>query len=138
MTAITTSVPIATVLAANPAIEVIVCPGHYDPRDGSLYGTHTVEFIRRFNATHVFLGASALGVEGPSDANSAAVAIKQAMIERAAMATLLVDHSKYERTALERICAVKSLDRIVCDAPLPEDIAEAARKHGLAILVEQG
>jgi len=135
MTAITTSVPIAAVLAANPAIHVIVCPGDYDPRDGSLHGTHTVEFIRRFSASHVFFGASALAAEGPSDANPAAVAIKQAMIERAALATLLVDHSKYERGALERICALKSIDRIVCDARLPDELATLARKHSIEIIV---
>ena len=38
LAAITNSCAIAAVLAANPTIRVVLCPGRYDPREGSSAG----------------------------------------------------------------------------------------------------
>ena len=47
---ITNSTGVAAVAGGNPTFRVILCPGTYDSREGSVLGEDTVEFIARFTA----------------------------------------------------------------------------------------
>ena len=55
---ITNSTGVASVAGGNPTFRVILCPGTYDNREGSVLGEDTVEFIARYNADAAIIGAS--------------------------------------------------------------------------------
>src|SRR5262249_53154082 len=55
--------------------------------------------------------------EGPNDVSSELCWVKRAMIERAAAATLLVDHSKLGNLGLELVGPLASLARVILDRP---------------------
>ena len=57
------------------------------------------------------------------------------MIERASETTLLVDHGKFGRFGLLRICAPEALRRLVSDAPLPAELAQALRHKGVEVVM---
>lgn len=117
LTVVTTSFGVATALAVNRSIRVIVCPGEFDTGDGGVGGPDTLAYLRKFNPAYAIIGASKVDSEGPSDENSLSAWNKRAMIERAAAVILVADSSKFEQTALEHICALDVLDYLVTDSP---------------------
>ena len=82
-----------------------------------------------------FVGAGGLTADGPSDADSAACAIKRAMVGRAERALLLCDASKFDAAQFERIGPLDDLDDLVTDAPPPRRLAAALKAARIAVHV---
>jgi DeoR/GlpR family transcriptional regulator of sugar metabolism len=135
LTVITNSCGVAAVLAANPTIRVMLCPGRYDPREGSVFGSDSENFLHRFNANLAVIGCSGLTPEGPNEVNPAAAGVKRAMLARAESNMLLLDHSKFDVLALENICSLDSIRLIVADRPPSGELARAIRRAGAGIEV---
>jgi DeoR/GlpR family transcriptional regulator of sugar metabolism len=135
LTAITNSCGVAAVLAANPTIRVVLCPGHYDSREGSVFGSDSESFLQRFNANLAVIGCSGLTPQGPNDVSPAAAGIKRAMLARAESNMLLLDHSKYDVLALENVCSLGAIQLIVADRPPAGELARAIKRAGIAVEV---
>jgi DeoR/GlpR family transcriptional regulator of sugar metabolism len=133
LTVITNSPAIAATLAMNGTMKVLLCPGEYDPREGGVFGSHTIEFLQRLRADRVVLGASGLAEEGPSEARSEAAVVKRAMMASSKQRTLLIDATKYNRIHIEIICALREIGEIVTDRKPSFYIAEALRKSGVRL-----
>jgi DeoR family glycerol-3-phosphate regulon repressor len=135
LTVLTNCLPAVRALGANAHCRVIVCPGDYVVREGGVFGSDAMEFIRRFKANRAFIGAGGLTADGVTDADSHSCAIKRTMIERADHTTLLLDSSKYNLAQFERVCALSDIDRLVCDAPPPKRLAARLSAAGVAVAV---
>lgn len=128
VTVITNCYAVAMALGTNPRIAIHVCPGRHDPQEGGVTGTDTVDFISRFHVDRAFIGASGLTRDGVNEANAAAAAVKRAMLRRADLPMLLLDHGKFDRMGFETICPLKDLRHLVSDsAPNGELGAALAR-----------
>lgn len=123
VTIITNCVPAARSLGTSAHCRVILCPGEYVLREGGVYGSDTLEFIRRFKANKAFIGAGGLAPDGVTDADSLGCAVKRAMMERADRTILLLDRSKYDLVQFERVCALSGIDELVSDAVPPRRLA---------------
>ncbi|MER8625040.1 DeoR/GlpR family DNA-binding transcription regulator [Mesorhizobium sp. M0761] len=135
LTIITNSTGVASVAGANPTFRVLLCPGTYDSREGSVLGEDTVEFVRRYNADVAIIGASGLSADGPSDMISGSAAVKRAMISRSLSAVLVVTHDKFGRSSLERICGLDDIADIVTDSEPKADLRTAAEQAGTELHV---
>jgi DeoR family transcriptional regulator, glycerol-3-phosphate regulon repressor len=135
LTVITNSCGVAAVLATNPTIRVVLCPGRYDPREGSVFGSDSESFLQRFNANLAVVSCSGLTPEGPNDVNPAAAAIKRAMLARAESNMLLVDHWKFNVLALENVCGLDAIRLIVADRAPSGELARAVRRAGIQLEV---
>jgi DeoR/GlpR family transcriptional regulator of sugar metabolism len=135
LTVITTSFGVASSLATNPTIRVVVCPGQFDPGDGGVGGPDTLEYLRRFSATTAIIGASRLDASGPSDVNSTSAWTKRVMIERAEQVILVADHSKFEQRAFENVCDLDCLDYLVTDASPSLSFARTLSEKRVAVKV---
>ena len=135
LTIITNSTGVASVAGANPTFRVLLCPGTYDSREGSVMGEDTVEFVRRYNADVAIIGASGLSADGPSDMISGAAAVKRAMISRSLSTVLVVTHDKFGRSSLERICGLDDITDIVTDSEPKADLRTAAEQAGTELHV---
>ena len=133
LTVLTNSVGVATALAGNRSIRVVLCPGDYDAREGGVCGAETQAFLARFTADRCFVGASGLGEDGVSDANPDAAWVKRAMIERSRRSVLLADASKFGVRALDRVCALDALDDLVTDRRPGRPLARALAGAGVAV-----
>lgn len=138
LTIITNSTGVASVAGANPTFRVLLCPGTYDSREGSVLGEDTVEFVRRYNADVAIIGASGLSADGPSDMISGAAAVKRAMISRSLSTVLVVTHDKFGRSSLERICGLDDIADIVTDSDPKADLRTAAEQAGTELHVFAG
>ncbi|MER8567256.1 DeoR/GlpR family DNA-binding transcription regulator [Mesorhizobium sp. M0924] len=135
LTIITNSTGVASVAGANPTFRVLLCPGTYDSREGSVLGEDTVEFLRRYNADVAIIGASGISADGPSDMISGAAAVKRAMISRSLSTVLVVTHDKFGRSSLERICGLDDIADIVTDTEPKADLRTAAEQAGTELHV---
>jgi len=117
---ITNSTGIASVAGGNPTFRVILCPGTYDNREGSVLGEDTVEFVGRYNADVAIIGASGLTPDGPSDMIAGAAAVKRAMIARSLSTVLVATSNKFGQATLQRICSFGDISDLVTDRE-PED-----------------
>ena len=133
LTIVTNSVAVAAAAGANPTFLVLLCPGRYNADENSVLGEDTVEFLARFHAHVAIIGASGMTEEGPSEAVPGAAAIKRAMLHRAPLSFLTLDHTKFGRAALEVVCGFEALSRVITDQPLPEPLRLAAERAGTAI-----
>jgi DeoR/GlpR family transcriptional regulator of sugar metabolism len=136
LTAITNSCGIAAVLAANPTIRVVLCPGRYDSREGSVFGSDSEGFLQRFNANLAVISCSGLTVEGPNDVNPAAAGVKRAMLTRAESNMLLVDHSKFDVLALENVCSLETIRMMVADQAPAGELGAAIRRAGIPVEID--
>ncbi|MHA1600727.1 MAG: DeoR/GlpR family DNA-binding transcription regulator [Alphaproteobacteria bacterium] len=125
LTVLTNCLGVALALGQTPGIRVVLCPGDYNMQEGGSFGPETGAFLRRYNATKAFIGASGLTAEGPAEANPAAIWVKRSMIERSDRTLLLVDQTKFGARSLELICPLETLDDIVADSAPDSDLRDA-------------
>jgi len=125
LTVLTNCLGVALALGQTPSIRVVLCPGDYDAQEGGSFGPETCAFLRRYNATKAFIGASGLTAEGPAEANSAATWVKRSMIERSDRSLLLVDRTKFAARSLELVCPLEDIDDIVADSAPGPDLKDA-------------
>ena len=135
LTAITNCLGIATTLGVNGSIRVVLCPGQYVQQEGGVFGTHTTDFLRRFNADFAVIGASGLGPQGPTEASTDAVGVKQAMMDMARRRILLVDSGKFGTAHLERVAPLDALSDVVTERAPRGDLAQAMRAAGVKLHV---
>lgn len=133
ITVVTNSAPVAMALATSPTIDVIFCPGRYDPRHGAVADHDTVAFLRRFHVNLAMVSAGGLTRNGPTAATSDRVAVKQAMLQRAEERVLLMDHGKFGRRLDEVICPLGDIDQLVCDAPPAPALSAALHAADIAV-----
>ncbi len=133
LTVITNSFGIASVLSTNQSITVVVCPGRFDPREGSVFGSDSESFLQRFNANIAVVSCSGLTADGPNDVNPNAAAIKRAMLSRAEANMLLCDHSKFDLLTLENVCPLERIKLIVADRAPTGELARAIKRADLPV-----
>ena len=137
LTVITNSLGVAGALVDSSGVRVVLCPGDLSRRERGIYGADTVAFLSRFWADLVFLGATGLTEEGPSDVESKACWVKRTMMERAERRVLLVDASKFGRRHLELVCPISHLTDLVTDRAPEGPLAEALAGAGVAVHTPQ-
>jgi len=133
--AVTNSFKVATSLAANAAIRVVMCPGDYTPREGGVTGAETVAFLSRFRASAAFIGASGLTRDGPTEAHSPAASVKRAMLRASRRTILLADASKFEQSATELVCPLPQIADLVTDIAPGDQLAGALSQAGVKVHV---
>lgn len=132
-TLLTNSLAVVSAAGEADGVRVLVAPGEFYAVERALYGAETTAFLTRFSADIAFIGASGLTVEGPSDAESRAVWVKRAMLERAPRRVLLLDSGKFGHAYFERVADLSALTDLVTDAPPPPPLAAALERAGVAV-----
>ncbi|MCK0197814.1 DeoR/GlpR family DNA-binding transcription regulator [Ancylobacter sp. 6x-1] len=128
ITVITHSFSVATVLAPNPTIEIIMCPGRYNAREGMMVGVETIEFLQNYNVNRAILGVSGITAEGLADAEAPAAWVYKAMMNRAAETIIVTDHSKFDIPSLAIWARVPDIHRLVTDTPPGGALARALQR----------
>ncbi|MDH6266135.1 DeoR/GlpR family transcriptional regulator of sugar metabolism [Rhizobium sp. SG_E_25_P2] len=135
ITVLTHSFGVATVLAINPTIKVVMSPGNYHAAEGATVGAYAVSFLNGFYADFAILGASGLGPDGPSDALLECGAVYTAMVSRAARTLVVADHSKQDRLFPARYAPWRDIDEVVTDQQPGEALQESLRLGGVKLTV---
>ncbi|MER9707581.1 DeoR/GlpR family DNA-binding transcription regulator [Mesorhizobium sp. M0204] len=132
-TVITPAFGVAIELSENSAIEALMLPGIYHPREGLVHGPETLAMIRRYRVQVAVIGASALDASGVSEAMLSAGAIYSEMMACAERTLILADHTKFGRRALTLVGPWHANVTLICDRAPDADLAVAIAENGAEI-----
>lgn len=122
--AVTNTMNVANILAANAEYQIMLTGGALRRSDGGLVGDLTRDFISQFKPDIAVTGTSALDLDGDLlDFDLAEVTVSRAIIAAARAVYLVADHSKLGRRAPARIGALSEVDAIFTDRALPGPLA---------------
>jgi len=122
LTIVTNAINIALELAQGPN-QVLLTGGYLKKHTLAMVGPIADINLKKFHANKVFLGANGIdlraGVTTPDlvEANS-----KKIMIQMAKEVIVLADHSKFEETAFIKIADLESVDKIITDNALDNEV----------------
>lgn len=120
ITLITNSLKIAHLVATSKTIQLILLGGQLEQNSMSLIGPLALDNLSQYFVDKAFVSPSAVDVKiGLTDAHEGQGLVRRLALERAHMRFLLVDHTKLDKIAFSAIAPIKSIDRIICDEPLP-------------------
>lgn len=133
LTAVTNDLNIASALAAQGTIRVIVPGGTLRPGSFSLVGEPGMEFLGGLHVDLALIGIQALAGLKLADSSIEIAAMKRRMIDAAREVVLLADSSKFQQTSFREVCGVDRLARIVTDDRLPARERKSLDKLGVAL-----
>lgn len=133
---VTNSVLIAMELAAEEMINIIVLGGTLRRSSFALMGALALEQLKTLHVDRVFLGASGFDAKtGFSCQNLIEAETKRAMLHAAHEAVVLVDRSKFEKSAFAPFCSLKEVDCVITDAPPVRPTVEALHRASVELVV---
>ncbi len=125
LTLITNDLYIAHNVQIHPSSTLIVTGGTRRQGRQELVGSLTENFIRESHVNVAFIGADGIDVEhGVTNANFAEVGIKRLMLAAGMRTVLAVDHSKFGKVALAKVCDMADFTTILTDSGLDDDMLE--------------
>ncbi|KQT69820.1 MULTISPECIES: DeoR/GlpR family DNA-binding transcription regulator [unclassified Aureimonas] len=133
VTVLTHSFGVATVLAINPTIRVVMMPGDYHAVEGATVGAHAIAFLAGFHADVAILGASGLAEDGPSDALLDCGSVYGAMAMRSARTMIAADASKFGRLFPSRYAPWSQIHDLVSNARPDPSLLDALRAHSVRL-----
>jgi len=136
LTVITHSFGVATVLALNPSITVLMAPGIYHAQEGAMHGAQTLRFLEGFRVDWAIVGASGLKEDGASDALIEIAEVYAAMIRRAAQAMVVADSSKFDEPFPARYATWDDIDILVTEAAPRGALAKAITASGTRVVTD--
>ncbi len=131
---ITNNIHVASMLAPQPRIEVIVVGGTVRKSDGGIVGEQSVEAISQFKVDHAVMGVSAIDEDGALlDFDVREVRAAQAIMKHSRSVILVSDSMKFTRSAPVRIGHISQVDMFVTDQQPPETITDLCRHNGVRV-----
>ncbi len=123
-------------LTGPEAPPVRVLGGVLRGADGSLVGGEAVLALSGLNLDVAVIACSGFDATGaPSDFDPEKIALKRAAVMTARRSVLVVDASKFTRTALERIAPTRAFAMLVTDAAPAGPLARALHAAGVSLRV---
>ena len=134
LTIITNDLYIAYQTPLHPSSTLIVTGGMRRHSRQELVGSVPENFIRDTHVDVAFIGVDGIDLMGGiTNANFAEVGVKRLMIHAAERSIIAVDHTKFGRVALAKICDLQDVSLLLTDNGLDEDMLLRLRKQNVSI-----
>lgn len=109
--------------------------GAVDRRTNSFTSADNDEIIKSYNIRKAFLASTGLTIKnGVTNSLPLESGLKRSVVKRSAETFLLVDHSKFGKSALTTYCDLDEIDYIVTDA-IPDEYREYAKDHNTTVIL---
>src|SRR6202789_1827243 len=132
---VTTSFPIAQLLAASQQTSLILIGGYIYPRTGVALGPLAIATMQSIRVRTAILGAGGVVAEGIYNSNSLLVETERQMMSSGQEVMIVADHGKFGRLALARLCGLDQVDQFVTDSGLNSEDRAMLEEAGVAIHV---
>jgi DeoR/GlpR family transcriptional regulator of sugar metabolism len=136
LTIITPSFQVASVLAGNSNIRLILSGGILRPKELSMYGPLAERSFKDYFVDKLFLGAAGVDfITGLTEFNVEDTLVKHAMLTSAKQVILTVDSSKFNRVAFTAIAPLKVVHTIVTDSDIDPVLVTRLKKENITVIV---
>lgn len=134
-TIITNSLQVAVLAAPYENLDIIMLPGKLKRETLSFVGIEATENLMIYNIDKAFMASTGVTLEnGMTNASSEEYIIKKTVLEKSREKHLLVDHTKFGRSALHTYGMLDDLNSIITDQPLSENMRRYCNQHKINIL----
>ncbi len=134
LTIITHSVKNFEMLKGIEGFHVILIGGEYLVKEDMFYGLLALETIQKLHVSKLFLFVSAISLKyGVGDFVPEAVAIQKAYLEIADQVVIMADSSKFEKTALLKICNTNTSFTYITSDDLDENIYRTYKNNNILL-----
>jgi|TARA_B100000959_G_scaffold242058_1_gene264359 DeoR family glycerol-3-phosphate regulon repressor len=132
----TNNLNIAMLAGTNPTFEVNVAGGRVRNSDGDVLGPGMEAFLSSYMFDFGVYGVAGVGEHGTLlDFNEDEVRARQLIHENSRTTMLVLDHSKFGRTAHVRGGQIGQATKVFCDTRPPELIREGLENSGSQLLI---
>ena len=105
----------------------------------SLYGDEARALIARRSARYFFVSCGGIDIDcGATIKAHEDLPIMEAFRSRAEKVVLLMDHTKFDAVHYYQAFALRDIDILVCDQPLPQHLREACKENDIAVIDSDG
>jgi DeoR family glycerol-3-phosphate regulon repressor len=134
LTIVTNSSDVARTLATVNGNRVYMAGGELHGDNGAAFGRSAIDFIARFRVRHaiISIGAIDAGV-GPMDFHLAEAEFARTVLACGERRLIITDHTKFDRTALVKVCDFGEFDLLVSDRLPPAAIQDCLKSAGTAV-----
>jgi DeoR family glycerol-3-phosphate regulon repressor len=134
LTIVTNSSDVARTLATVNGNRVYMAGGELHGDNGAAFGRSAIDFIARFRVRHaiISIGAIDAGV-GPMDFHLAEAEFARTVLACGERRLIITDHTKFDRTALVKVCDFGEFDLLVSDRLPPGAIQDCLKSAGTAV-----
>ncbi|GIW87067.1 MAG: DeoR family transcriptional regulator [Isosphaeraceae bacterium] len=136
---VTNSLPIAQLLAPQKDIDLILIGGYVYPRTGVALGPIAIACMEALRVDVVVMGAGGVVADGIYNSNSILVETERQMMRCGQRVMLAVDHTKFGRRSLTRLCGLEEVHQMVVDDGIGADDRAMLEAAGVEVtLAETG
>jgi DeoR/GlpR family transcriptional regulator of sugar metabolism len=136
LTVLTNSMQAAIELAGRQHVDVMGIGGIVSPNSLSFVGPLALSNLEKYHVDKLFLSCRGIDlVHGLSDANEQQAALRRAMLDRANVSYLLVDHSKFDHRALSAIGPINDVTEIITDNKADARMIRGLRDTGVSVTI---
>lgn len=122
-------------LSSMEGIEVICPGGVLDKVTMNFLGRNTENFLKELNSDKAIISTSSLSIKaGLTEPNPHQAFIKKIMLQNSLLKILLIDSSKFDEIALNRICDLEDLDVIITDNKPNDQYCRFFKENDIKIL----
>lgn len=132
---VTNSLPIVSLLANQPQIELIFLGGYVFPKTGVALGPLTVAALSQVHVRRLFMSVGGITERGLFNSNALLVETERAMLAAAEEVIVVTDSSKLGHAALAHLCSLEKVDRVVVDAAIRPEWRDVFTTAGVAVTV---
>lgn len=125
LTIVSNFLPIQAAVSRLPKLRLIGLCGEYVQQFDTFSGPMCETSIAQLRINRYFTSTTAIDGATAYHPHPLLAATKRAMMKASVHRYLLADRSKFSRTALYRVADLDEFDRVLVDAPLPDDRIKA-------------
>lgn len=132
----TNNVNVAVALSRNPSCEITLAGGRMRNLDRDVIAGEAHGFFSRFNADIGIFGVAGVADDGTLlDFSPDEVHMRQSLAQHCRQRFLVLDHSKFGRSATVRGGHITEATAVFTDGPVPPGIAQQLKDAGIRLVV---
>jgi DeoR/GlpR family transcriptional regulator of sugar metabolism len=135
LTVVSNSLSVTNALVDAEDIELVLVGGEYHGWCNAFMGQMASDAISGLYVDVLIMSTSAVIGGSCYHQQQDTVSIKRSMMNVAGSKVLLVDHTKFERRAMFRLCPLEEFDHVIVDSRTPTDVVDEIRKLGIDVTV---
>jgi DeoR family transcriptional regulator, fructose operon transcriptional repressor len=132
---ITNSLPVANHYSSENKVEVVVSGGVIYPKLGVLVGPMAVACFSQVHADVAIMSCGGLTPDGITNSHGLLIEIQRAMMQAAGSIILCVDHTKFGRQSISKLCDLDAIDTLITNELPPPEMQLALANAGVAVII---
>lgn len=123
---------------AYPDLNIISLPGTLERKTNSFVSADTVRTLEKYNIKKAFMASSGISENGTvTNSSPLEFEIKKAALENSKESFLLVDATKFGKSALLTYASINDMDKVIVDKGVDHSLIELCELHNVEVRIAE-